>query len=186
MTREELEHIIRASADITGQYEFIIVGSQSILGAVPNPQAVFTMSAEADIYPLQAPELADQIDGAIGEGSPFHETHGYYAQGVGPETAVLPAGWLERVHRVQNDNTNGRSGLCLSVADLFMSKAAAGRDKDREFCLALLEHAYVSPAEVLGLVPDMPVDDPAKRRLRANIRRWAKSLRDAGHDIPEA
>ena len=66
MTRNELEHIIRASADITGQYEFIIVGSQSILGPVPNPQAVFTMSAEADIYPLQAPELAGKIDGAIG------------------------------------------------------------------------------------------------------------------------
>jgi hypothetical protein len=36
MTREELEHIIRASADVTGQHEFIIVGSQSILGQVPN------------------------------------------------------------------------------------------------------------------------------------------------------
>ena len=35
MTREELEHIIRASGDITDQYEFVIVGSQSILGAVP-------------------------------------------------------------------------------------------------------------------------------------------------------
>ena len=99
MTREELEHIIRASADITGQYEFIIVGSQSILGPVPNPESVFTMSAEADIYPLQAPDLAEKIDGAMGEGSQFHETHGYYAQGVGPDTAILPSGWLERVHR---------------------------------------------------------------------------------------
>jgi hypothetical protein len=71
------------------------------------------------------------------------------------------------------------------VADLFMSKAAAGRDKDREFCLALLEHGYVSPLEVLGLVPDMPIDDSGKRRLRATIRRWSKSLRDAGHDIPK-
>jgi hypothetical protein len=185
MTREELEHIIRASADITGQYEFIIVGSQAILGAVPNPEPVFTMSAEADIYPLQAPELSDRIDGAIGEGSQFHETHGYYAQGVGPDTAILPVGWFQRVHRVQNNNTNGRLGLCISVADLFMSKAAAGRDKDREFCLALLEHGYVSPLEVLGLVPDMPIDDSGKRRLRATIRRWSKSLRDAGHDIPK-
>ena len=31
--------------------------------------------------------LADKIDGAIGEGSQFHQTYGYYAQGVGPETA---------------------------------------------------------------------------------------------------
>ena len=67
MTREELEHIIRASGDITDQYEFVIVGSQSMLGPVPNPEAEFTMSMEADIYPLMAPELADRIDGAIGE-----------------------------------------------------------------------------------------------------------------------
>jgi len=96
MTREELEHIIRASGDITDQYEFIIVGSQSILGPVPRPEDVFTVSMEADIYPLQAPELADRIDGAIGEGSQFHETFGYYAQGVGPETACLPADWMQR------------------------------------------------------------------------------------------
>jgi hypothetical protein len=49
VTREELEHIIRASGDITDQYEFVIVGSQSILGAVPRPGDVFTVSMEADI-----------------------------------------------------------------------------------------------------------------------------------------
>lgn len=62
MTREELEHIIRDSADVTDQYEFMIIGSQSILGSFPNPEAIFTMSAEADIYPLHAPELAEKIE----------------------------------------------------------------------------------------------------------------------------
>lgn len=52
MKREDLEHIIRAAAEITNEYEFVVVGSQSILGLIPNPPAVFTMSAEADIYPL--------------------------------------------------------------------------------------------------------------------------------------
>jgi hypothetical protein len=79
MNREELEHIIRASADVTDQYDFIIVGSQSILGPVPNPPEVITMSAEADIYPLQTPELAEKIEGAICEGSQFHQTFGYHA-----------------------------------------------------------------------------------------------------------
>lgn len=41
MTREELEHIIRASGAITNQYEFVIVGSQALLGSVPWPQEVF-------------------------------------------------------------------------------------------------------------------------------------------------
>ena len=176
MTRDELEHIIRASADVTDQYEFVIVGSQSILGPVPHPEDVFTMSAEADIYPLHAPELAEKIEGALGEGSRFHDTYGYYAQGVGPETAVLPAGWMGRVHRVQGEGTNGRVGYCLDVADLFMSKAAAGREKDREFCVALLAHGHVMVEQVLELVDDMPLQASVRRRISASIRRWVKAL----------
>jgi hypothetical protein len=143
------------------------------------------MSAEADIYPLQAPELADRIDGAIGEGSQFHRTYGYYAQGVGPETALLPEGWIKRVHRVQSAATNQRVGYCLDPSDLFLSKAAAGRDKDREFCMAMLEHRYVQPDQVLDLVAAMPLDDGAQRRLRAAIRRWAKAIESQGADLPE-
>ncbi len=185
MTRSELEHIIRASADVTNQYEFVIVGSQSILGPLPNPEAVFTMSAEADIYPLQAPGLAEKIEGALGEGSQFHDTYGYYAQGVGPETAILPPDWMQRVHRVQTPATNGRVGYCLDVVDLFLSKAAAGRDKDRDFCMALLQHGHVRPAQITPLLATMPLDDAHQRRLRAAIQRWVKVLRDRGHAIPD-
>jgi hypothetical protein len=184
MNREDLEHIIRACSAITDQYEFMIVGSQSILGPIPNPPEMFTMSAEVDIYPLRAPELADQIDAAIGEGSQFHETYGYYAQGVGPETAILPAGWLQRLCRIQNAATNDRVGYCLDVVDLFMAKAAADRDKDREFNMGLLKHGFVSATDALSLVSSMPLDDAEKRRLAARIRRWVKNLSDAGHDIP--
>lgn len=173
MKRSELEHLIRASGDITDQYEFVIVGSQSMLGAVPHPEAVFTVSMEADIYPLQAPELADRIDGAIGEGSRFHETYGYYAQGVGPETAVLPSDWKQRLHRVQNGNTNDRIGYCLGLVDLFLAKAVARREKDREFCVALLNHGYVKLDDALDLVPTMPLDKAQQRALRATLRRWA-------------
>jgi len=140
---------------------------------------------EADIYPKEAPDLADKIDGAIGEGSQFHAKNGYYAQGVGPETAILPSEWLSRVHRVQNENTNGRVGYCLDLVDLFLSKAAAGRDKDREFCMALLEYRYVKLAEALALLPTMPLDENAQRKLRTTIRRWAHVLREAGHAIEE-
>lgn len=179
MTREELEHIIRASGDITDQYEFVIVGSRSMLGPVPNPEQEFTVSMEADIYPLRAPELADEIDVAIGESSQFHREYGYYAQGVSPATAMLPKDWMQRVHRVQNANTGDRVGYCLDVRDLFLSKAAAGHEKDREFCMALFEYGYVTPEQVLKMVPSMPLDTKAQRTLRATIRRWAKAARDS-------
>ncbi len=144
------------------------------------------MSAEADIYPLQAPELAEKIEGAIGEGSQFHQTFGYYAQGVGPDTAVLPRGWMSRVHRVQSAATNHRVGYCLDLPDLFMSKAAAGREKDREFCMAMLSHGYVKPVEVLSLVEVMPIGEQGQRRLRSAIRRWVKVVRERGHQPPES
>ncbi len=174
MTREELEHIIRASAEVTGQYEFVIIGSQSMLGAVPNPERIFTVSMEVDIYPLQSPDLADKIDGSIGEGSLFHETHGYYAQGVGPNTAILPRDWMSRVHRVQNRQTNDRVGYCLDILDLFLSKAAAGRPKDREFCSALLKYGYLSPEDAIDKIPIMPIGEEDQKRLLSRIRRWAK------------
>lgn len=180
MTREQLEHIVRASASITGQYEFVIVGSQSILGAIPRPPAEFTASDEADIYPMNAPELADAIEGAIGEGSQFHGTYGYYAQGVSPETAYLPAGWQTRVHRVQGPGTDGRVAFCLDVCDLFLSKAAAGRDKDREFCTALLVHKFVTANEALERTAAMPLDAPAQDRLRRTIRRWEAAAAQRG------
>jgi hypothetical protein len=174
MTRDQLEHIIRASAHITDQYEFVILGSQSILGPVPYPEPDLTVSMEADIYPLMAPELSDKIEGAIGESSEFHKTYGYYAQGVGPETAILPSDWMQRVHRVQNENTDGRVGYCLDVIDLFLAKAVAAREKDREFCIALVTYGHATMDMALSLVPTMPLDVNEQRTLRARIRRWAK------------
>lgn len=92
---------------------------------------------ETDLYPRNKPELAELVDGSIGEGSFFHEQYGYYAQGVGPETAVLPAGWEGRLVEVNNENTNGIAGLCLEVHDLAISKYVAGRSKDLDFTGAL-------------------------------------------------
>jgi len=187
MKRQDLEHIIRAAAEITDEYEFVIVGSQSILGGIPYPPAVFTVSSEADIYPLNAFEKADQIDAAIGEGSAFHDTHGYYAQGVGPETACLPEGWLDRVERIQNQGTNGRVAYCLGVLDLFMAKAVADRDKDRDFDVALLTYGYVKADEAIAMVDRMPIDSASKGRLRARIKRWIKVADDQRRaDNPDA
>jgi hypothetical protein len=97
LKRGHLEHLIRACTQIADDEEIVIVGSQSILGAFPDAPPALLVSVEADVYPKNRPERADLIDGSIGEGSPFHETFGYYAQGVGETTATLPAGWKERL-----------------------------------------------------------------------------------------
>lgn len=140
MKRSELEHIIRASGTIANDSELIIIGSQSILGQFPNAPNTLLVSMEADIFPKNKPELSDLVDGSIGEGSFFHEEFGYYAQGVGPETAILPNGWEQRLVKINNLNTKGITGLCLEVHDLAISKYIAGRAKDIEFTRELAKH----------------------------------------------
>src|SRR5690348_2798282 len=99
MKRADLEHLIRAAGSIADTQSVVIIGSQAILGAYSDPPVELVVSQEADMYPADAPERADLVDGSIGEKSPFHETFGYYAHGVSPETAVLPANWKSRVVR---------------------------------------------------------------------------------------
>jgi hypothetical protein len=86
MNRTQLEHVLRASGSISGCRELVVIGSLAILGAFPDAPYELLKSLEVDLYPLDAPEKADLIDGSIGELSPFHETFGYYAHGIGPET----------------------------------------------------------------------------------------------------
>jgi hypothetical protein len=165
MRRSELEHVIRAAAAITNEYEIMVVGSQSILGAVPEPSALLAESMEADVYPVRRPDLADLIDGAIGEGSPFHERFGYYAQGVGPETAVLPRDWEQRLVKIQNDNTDLKVGLCLDPHDLAASKLAAGREKDWIFVAEMLASRIIEREALHSRISEMPVTEAHKVRL---------------------
>jgi hypothetical protein len=140
MQRHQLEHIIRAAAGITGASEFVIVGSQAVLGQFPQAPDELLISIEADVFSPRAPADSDLIDGSIGEGSPFHQTFGYYAHGVSMETALLPVGWRDRLVPVRNENTGGGTGLCLEVHDLAVSKLVAGREKDLDFIRGLLRH----------------------------------------------
>lgn len=66
----------------------------------------------------------------------FQATYGYYARGVALET-VLPDGWRKRLVKFRTPATNGVTAVCLERHDLWVSKAIAGRPKDREFCRAL-------------------------------------------------
>jgi hypothetical protein len=175
MRRSELEHVIRAAAAITNENEIVIVGSQSLLGAVPQPSALLVESMEADVYPRQRPDLADLIDGAMGEGSPFHDCFGYYAQGVGPQTAVLPVDWEARLIRIQNANTDLKVGLCLEPHDLAASKLAAGREKDWSFVTEMMARNIVQPDVLLQRVSSLPVSDDRRDRLLAWVKARAAS-----------
>jgi len=163
--------LIRSAAAITDQYEIVVIGSQSILGALPDAPDDLLRSMEADMYPLNAPDLADLIDGSIGELSPFQDRFGYYAQGVGPETAVLPKDWENRLVKIQNQNTDLKIGYCLDTHDLAASKLAAARDKDREFVMSMIEYGFIARETLCERLEGLPLD---KKQIDALLT-WVDS-----------
>jgi hypothetical protein len=176
MKRSELEHIIRAAGSIANDSEIVVIGSQSILGQFPDAPASLLVSAEADVFPMHHPQLSDLIDGSIGEGSPFHELYGYYAQGVDDKTATLPRGWRERLVRISNANTVGVIGLCLEVHDLAISKYVAGRDKDREFTKELARHGMTQRATLIARERETDIPAESRKLVNARIERDFKGL----------
>ncbi len=178
MRRDQLEHAIRAVTDILGEDAVIVIGSQSVLGSYEVDQLppVATLSVEVDVLPLDDPteEKADRIDGAIGEGSSFQELHGFYVQGVGQRTASLPDGWRDRLVPVASDATRGRTGLCLEIHDLCISKLVADRDKDRAFCAAVIEHGLASVTVLRARLDATDVARDVRRRIEQRLDQAAR------------
>ncbi|GJQ29274.1 MAG: hypothetical protein HBSAPP03_11580 [Phycisphaerae bacterium] len=171
MTRAQLEHILRAAGGVTGVDRLVVVGSQSILGQFPDAPEELRNSMEADVYAPGDANLAHLIDGSIGEGSPFHNTFGYHAHGVGVETATLPKDWMTRTIAVRSPNTGGVTGLCPEVHDLAVSKLVAGREKDLAFLAALLQHGLVQGRLIRERLVATEVTDGVRRACEARLTR---------------
>ncbi|HEY6925677.1 MAG TPA: DUF6036 family nucleotidyltransferase, partial [Steroidobacteraceae bacterium] len=128
-----------------------------------------------ECIPLDHPELSDLIDGSIGEGSPFHELYGYYAQGVDERTATLPRGWRERLMKISNPNTVGITGLCLEVHDLAISKYVAGHEKDREFTYELVKQGMVRRDILVDRDRETDLPPELRKLVRARVARDLKA-----------
>lgn len=171
MNRAQLEHVIRAAASIADDREIVILGSQAILGRHPDAPIALCASEDVDLYPRNHPDRSEVVDGAIGELSAFHETFGYYAHGVGPETAVLPAGWESRLVRVEGPETSGAVGLCLEPHDLGISKLIAGREKDLEYLRVAVDGGLLNPDTLMRLLDVTPVGPERTELARARLSR---------------
>ncbi|GAA3748358.1 hypothetical protein GCM10022225_35440 [Plantactinospora mayteni] len=165
-----MEHVLRAASQITGDSEVLVIGSQSVLGGIAEevlpPEA--TASIEVDVAFFDDPDdqKADQVDGAIGELSAFHEMYGYYAQGVSVSTAVLPTGWRDRLVVVETASTAPGRGYLLDPHDCVVSKLVAGREKDFVFTAALIRCGLIDPKVVAERIETLDVPPAVRQRLR--------------------
>jgi hypothetical protein len=166
MRKREVETTLRAAGRVAREKEFFLIGSQAVHAYCRRPPAEVLLSQECDLYPKNHPETANLIHARLGRGSRFARNHGFYADVVTPEIAILPAGWESRLKPMR---TGRVVALCLEVHDLVVSKLAAARLKDLEFIGALLRRDLVVAGVVRRRIHLFPIvrDRP---RLRSRFQ----------------
>ena len=178
MTREELEHAIRAACDVAADDAVYVFGSQAILGQFPDAVADLRQSVEVDIAPFTRLDRVDNLDGSLGELSQFHQTHGFYVHGLPIESATLPKGWKRRLIPVRDAvGTRGKTGWCLEGHDLAASKLAAFREKDRDFVLVLLREGMIEASVLIRRIRTLDIAPDQRERLCKWVRLTAQGLK---------
>ena len=178
MTREQLEHAIRAACEVAEDSEIWIFGSQAILGEFPDAPEELRASIEVDVQPKNRPDKIEAIDSVLGELSLFHQTHGFYVHGLSvEEAATLPQGWEHRVTPVFDEiSTNGNTGWCLEAHDLAASKLVAYREKDRDFVRVLLTEGMIKAQILLERMCSLAIDEPLRESLVQWVQNTAEEL----------
>jgi hypothetical protein len=168
MKKHQLDHVLRAAGRITGEKQFVIIGSQSLHGKYPDLPDDIDQSAEVDLIAKGNVARTEWLN-AIGQDSPFHEQFGYYADPVDDRTATLPAGWKGRLINLPPGDTNGVQGLCLDPHDLAIAKYVARGEKDLAFNRALAQRCLVTRERLLQLLEKTRVNETVRARIRSDI-----------------
>ncbi len=185
MNREQLEHVLRAAADIVDDADILIIGSQAILATTDESllpdEATRSIEVDLAFFGDIDDERADAIDGAIGELSRFHETNGYYGQGVSLSTAVVPADWIAKLVELEPARAGSRV-RALAPHDCVVSKLVANREKDRVFAKALIRARIVDADHLIERINLLPstVDETRRRSLNEWVRRTAAQVAASG------
>lgn len=98
MRKPDFDHVIAAAVDVSGEREIVVIGSQAILASVEDPPAALVESMELDVYPLNDPAKAEEIDASLGDGSPFQGSCGS-PSGIGGLLSPIRAGRDRRRRR---------------------------------------------------------------------------------------
>jgi uncharacterized nucleotidyltransferase DUF6036 len=168
MKKRQVDHVLRTAGRITGEKQFVIIGSQSLRGKYADLADDIVRSPEVDLIASKNPDRTEFLN-EIGVDSPFHLEFGYYADPVDMKAATLPRGWKGRLVNLPPGDTGGVKGLCLDPHDLAIAKYVARRDKDVTFTRELARRGLVDRDRLLALLEQTPVTPEIRERVRADI-----------------
>jgi hypothetical protein len=175
--REDLRRLFVAARDICGETDYVVFGSLAVLGFSGEVPPRMAASIDVDAFTKGDPGRVFDLVPALGQGSQFEAAHGYYLDAISPQVATLPAGWPERLTRIQLDAE--LAAWFLEPNDAAVSKYARMEPRDREWIRPGLRAGILSVALLDARFLQTAFLDAAEsgraRKALVEDRRWLRA-----------
>ncbi len=174
MRREDLRRLFARARDLCGETDYVVMGSLAVLGHTGEIPPRMAASLDVDAFCRRDPARAFDLVSALGQGSPFEAEFGYYLDPISPRVATLPAGWEDRLTRIQL--APDLAAWFLEPNDAAVSKYARMEPRDRHWIRPGLRAGVLSLAIVEARFEETPFLDAEEsaraRRALEEDRRW--------------
>ena len=131
MRREDLARLFARARELSGETDYVVLGSLAVLGYAGEVPSRMAASIDVDAYSKSDPPRIFELASALGQGSRFEAEHGYYLDPISPSVATLPSGWEGRLVRIEL--ASGLAAWFLEPNDAAVSKYARMEPRDREW-----------------------------------------------------
>ena len=179
MRRDDLRRLFAEARKLSGETDYVVFGSLAALGYAGEVPPRMAMSVDVDVFAKSDPARIYELARALGQGSPFEAAHGYYLDPISPRVATLPAGWEERLVRIELEP--GLAAWFLEPNDAAVSKYARMEPRDREWIRAGLAAGILSLPIVEARFGQTAFLDAAEfaraRKALAEDRKWLRARR---------
>ena len=185
MTLYEMVKILHTASYIAKKDDFLIVGSQAVLGNYLDEADDFEFSESRNINIVikeSERKIAVVLQGMFGEASYFERTHCIYINVVDQKTSILPDVWERRL--IKRQVKDGPLLRFLSPEDLAITKYAAWRDKDKDFLAKMWRENLMDIENMRDLCRKLPKDrlsDEELSLIQSRFERQYKELIDFGY-----
>ncbi len=142
MKREDLRRLFAQARKLSGETDYVVLGSLAALGHSADVPPRMAISLDVDAFGKSDPPRIFELAAALGQGSDFEAEHGYYLDPISPGVATLPEGWESRLIRIELEP--GLSAWFLEPNDAAVSKYARMEPQDREWIRAGLQARILS------------------------------------------
>ncbi|MDO8377422.1 DUF6036 family nucleotidyltransferase [Phenylobacterium sp.] len=174
MLIQNVNHILRAAGEVTGQTRFVLIGSAAVIAWRRVVPVEMAMTREVDLFAYDVEDVdgvSEELDGSLGQGSNFDNTFGYYCDGVGAETAILPTDWLDRAMEYRTPEAPGITAIVPEPEDIALAKLCAWRPKDISWLVAAARGAIIKLDVMRARLQHMPARAGDFEELSARLLR---------------